>query len=125
MDERLGALEPGLVAALLLALTCLALLAALAVLGRTRGQPHTSKQQQIVESIIQVTSRSVSISSVIISVISQSGDNIRVKREIEQSLEEHHSMEKQLDQQEQEQEQVSPVSLPSKILLCPLESGVR
>ena len=49
-------LEPGLVAALLLALTCLALLAALAVLGRTRGQRHTSKQQQIVESIIQVTS---------------------------------------------------------------------
>ena len=30
--------------------------AALAVLGRTRGQRHTSKQQQIVESIIQVTS---------------------------------------------------------------------
>ena len=56
MDERLGVLEPGLVAALLLALTCLALLAALAVLGRTRNQRHTSKQQQIVESIIQVTS---------------------------------------------------------------------
>ena len=49
-------LEPGLVAALLLALACLALLAALAVLGRTRAQRHRSKQQQIVESIIQVTS---------------------------------------------------------------------
>ena len=53
-----------------------------------------------------------------------------MKREIEQSLEEHHSMEKQREQQEQQEhlehlEQVSPVSLPSKILLCPLESGVR
>ena len=55
MDERLGVLAPGLVAGLFLALTCLALLAALAVLGRTRAQRHTSKQQQIVESIIQVT----------------------------------------------------------------------
>ena len=53
-----------------------------------------------------------------------------MKREIEQSLEEHHSMEKQHEQlgkqeQEQEQELVSPASLPSKILLCPLEAGVR
>ena len=51
-----GVLAPGLVAALTLALLCLALLAALAVLGRTRGQRHRNKQQQIVESIIQVTS---------------------------------------------------------------------
>ena len=49
-------LAPGLVAALTLALLCLALLAALAVLGRTRGQRHRNKQQQIVESIIQVAS---------------------------------------------------------------------
>ena len=56
-----------------------------------------------------------------------------MKHEIEQSLEEHHSMEKQLEQQQQEQlehqlqqlEQLAPASLPSKILLCPLEAGVR
>ena len=46
-----------------------------------------------------------------------------MKHEIEQSLEEHHSMEKQLEQQQQEQ--LAPASLPSKILLCPLEAGVR
>ena len=40
------------------------------------------------------------------------------QQELKQQLE-------QLEQLEQEQEQVSPVSLPSKILLCPLESGVR
>ena len=52
---------------------------------------------------------------------------MRVKREIEQSLEEQHIMENQLEQQEQleQLEKVSPASLPSKILLCPLESGVR
>ena len=56
-----------------------------------------------------------------------------MKHEIEQSLEEQHSMEKQLEEQqeqlEQQQleqlEQLAPPSLPSKILLCPLETGVR
>ena len=57
-----------------------------------------------------------------------------MKHEIEQSLEEQHSMEKQLEEQQEQleqlgqleqQEQLSPVSLPSKILLCPLEAGVR
>ena len=56
MDDMTAVLAPGLVAALTLALLCLALLAALAVLGRTRGQRHRNKQHQIVESIIQVDS---------------------------------------------------------------------
>ena len=56
MEDMTDVLAPGLVAALTLALLCLALLAALAVLGRTRGQRHRNKQQQIVESIIQVDS---------------------------------------------------------------------
>ena len=53
-----------------------------------------------------------------------------MKHEIEQSLEEQHSMEKQLEELEQLEQleqlgQLAPPSLPSKILLCPLETGVR
>ena len=40
-------------------------------------------------------------------------------------MEKQQQQQQQQQQQELEQEQVSPVSLPSKILLCPLEAGVR